>query len=336
MTQLSFWKKPGLVDSAGTASQAASRPSDLRDDASALKCRSAAADMQKYVDAKHSSANRMLALPATRKRIQDADCIRREAIRLEQVQRTLLRLAEMHEKGMIDPDLRDLKTRGAIESALFTRSGDSSIRILFNSVAQDEHKSDKILRWTKEASLMRIPGFFPTPGPVSEQLIAVACIEPGNRILEPSAGSGSLIDAVRQSYTGVHVTYCEINCFLLDLLREKYDGSPDIQFLGRDFLEIDPRNREERFDRIIMNPPFEQGQDIDHVLHACQLLTPKGILTAIVSAGAFHRKDKKVERFRRVLEESKAFVQQLPNDSFKSSGTMAQCRLVRLAAQMAY
>jgi 16S rRNA G1207 methylase RsmC len=184
--------------------------------------------------------------------------------------------------------------------------------------------------------LMRIPGFFPTPGPVSEQLIAVACIEPGNRILEPSAGSGSLIDAVRQSYTGVHVTYCEMNCFLLDLLREKYDGSPDIQFLGRDFLEIDPRNREERFDRIIMNPPFEQGQDIDHVLHACQLLTPKGILTAIVSAGAFHRKDKKVERFRRVLEKSKAFVQQLPNDSFKSSGTMAQCRLVRLAAQMAY
>jgi phospholipid N-methyltransferase len=334
MTQLSFWEKPPLADSAETASQDSSLPPSPGDTKSALKCRSAAAAMQKHIDAKHSSANRMLALPATRKRIQDADSIRREANRLEQVQRTLLRLAEMHEKGAIDPDLQDLKTRGAIESALFTRPGDSSIRILFNSVAQDEQKSNKILRWTKEASLMRIPGFFPTPGPVAEQLIALACIEPGQRILEPSAGSGNLIDAVRQCYSDVQLFYCELNCFLLDLLREKYDGSPDVHFLGRDCLEIDPTNRKERFDRIIMNPPFEQGQEIDHVLHACRLLTPKGILTAIVSAGVFHRKDKKAEKFRSALEKSKAFVQQLPDDAFKSSGTMVQCRLVRLAPQM--
>jgi hypothetical protein len=333
MTQLTFWEKPPLADSAETASQDSSLPPNPVDNTSALKCRSSAAAMQKHIDAKHSSANRMLALPATRKRIQDADSMRREAIRLEQVQRTLLRLAEMHENGPIDPDLQDLKTRGAIESALFTRPGDSSIRILFNSLAHDEQKPDKILRWTKEASLMRIPGFFPTPGPVAERLISLACIEPGHRILEPSAGSGSLIDAVRQSYSGVHLSYCELNCFLLDLLREKYDGSPDVHFLGRDCLEIDP-NHHERFDRIIMNPPFEQGQEIDHVLHACRLLTPKGILTAIVSAGVFHRKDKKAEKFRSALEKSKAFVQQLPDDAFKSSGTMVQCRLVRLAPQM--
>lgn len=334
MTQLTFWEKPPLAGSAETASQGISLPPDLRDNKSALKCRSAAAAMQKHIDAKHSSANRMLAQPATRKRIQDASSFRREAMRLEQVQRTLLRLAEMHEKGTIHPELRELKTRGAIESALFTMPGDSAIRMLFNSVAQDEQKPDKILRWTREASLMRIPGFFPTPGPVAEQLIALACIEPGNRILEPSAGSGNLIDTVRQDYSDVQLSYCEMNCFLLDLLREKYDGSPDIHFLGRDFLEIDPTNRKKRFDRIIMNPPFENGQDIDHILHACRLLTPKGILTAIVSAGAFHRKDKKAERFLSLLEQSKAFVQQLPTDAFKSSGTMTQCRLVRLVAQM--
>ncbi len=107
-----------------------------------MKCRAAAAAMQKHIDAKHSSANNMLALPPTRKRIQDADSIRGSAVRLEQIQRTLLRLAEMHETGTINPELRDLTSRGAVASALFTTPGDSAIRVLFNSVAR-ESKSRK-------------------------------------------------------------------------------------------------------------------------------------------------------------------------------------------------
>jgi phospholipid N-methyltransferase len=290
--------------------------------------------MQKQIDAKHSSANNMLALPPTRKRIQDADSIRRGAIRLEQIQRTLLRLAEMHETGTISPELRDLTSRGAVASALFTMPGDSAIRLLFNSVSRDEQKSEKILRWTKEASLMSIPGFFPTPLPVAEQLVTLACIEPGHRILEPSAGSGNLIDAVLQSSGNVQLSYCEMNCFLLDLLREKYDGKDFVHFAGRDFMELDPAHSGQQFDRIVMNPPFERGQDIDHIFHAYRMLAPKGILTAIVSAGVFHRKDKKTLGFRKLLEQAQAFVQQLPGDAFKSSGTMTQCTIVRLVAQI--
>jgi phospholipid N-methyltransferase len=289
--------------------------------------------MQKQIDAKHSSANNMLALPPTRKRIQDADSIRRGAIRLEQIQRTLLRLAEMHETGTISPELRDLTSRGAVAGALFTMPGDSAIRLLFNSVSRDEQKSEKILRWTKEASLMSIPGFFPTPPPVAEQLVTLACIEPGHRILEPSAGSGNLIDAVLQSSGNVQLSYCEMNCFLLDLLREKYDGKDFVHFAGRDFMELDPAHSGQQFDRIVMNPPFERGQDIDHIFHAYRMLAPKGILTAIVSAGVFHRKDKKTLGFRKLLEQAQAFVQQLPGDAFKSSGTMTQCTIVRLVAQ---
>jgi hypothetical protein len=83
-----------------------------------------------------------------------------------------------------------------------------------------------------------------------------------------------------------------------------------------------------------MNPPFERGQDVDHILHAYPMLAPKGTLTAIVSAGVFHRKDNKTQGFRKLLEQSKAFVQQLPSEAFKSSGTMTQCTIVRLAAQI--
>jgi 16S rRNA G1207 methylase RsmC len=81
-----------------------------------------------------------------------------------------------------------------------------------------------------------------------------------------------------------------------------------------------------------MNPPFERGQDVDHILHAYPMLAPKGTLTAIVSAGVFHRKDNKTQGFRKLLEQSQAFVQQLPSEAFKSSGTMTQCTIVRLCA----
>jgi phospholipid N-methyltransferase len=334
MSQLSFWDKPSSSLSAETSRPTPGVVGPPGENKSALKCRSAAAAMQKQIDAKHSSANNMLALPPTRKRIQDADSIRRGAIRLEQIQRTLLRLAEMHETGTISPELRDLTSRGAVASALFTMPGDSAIRLLFDSVARDEQKSEKILRWTKEASLMSIPGFFPTPLPVAEQLVTLACIEPGHRILEPSAGSGNLIDAVLQSSGNVQLSYCEMNCFLLDLLREKYDGKDFVHFAGRDFMELDPAHSGQQFDRIVMNPPFERGQDIDHIFHAYRMLAPKGILTAIVSAGVFHRKDKKTLGFRKLLEQAQAFVQQLPGDAFKSSGTMTQCTIVRLVAQI--
>jgi phospholipid N-methyltransferase len=334
MSQLSFWDKPSSALSAKTSCPTPAVGSPPGENKPALKCRAAAGAMQKHIDAKHSSANNMLALPPTRKRIQDADSIRRGAIRLEQIQRTLLRLAEMHETGTISPDLRDLTSRGAVASALFTMPGDSAIRLLFNSVARDEQKSEKIPRWTKEASLMNIPGFFPTPPPVAEQLVTLACIEPGHRILEPSAGSGNLIDAILQSSGNVQLSYCEMNCFLLDLLREKYDGKDFVHFAGRDFMELDPAHSGQQFDRIVMNPPFERGQDIDHIFHAYRMLAPKGILTAIVSAGVFHRKDKKTLGFRKLLEQAQAFVQQLPGDAFKSSGTMTQCTIVRLVAQI--
>jgi hypothetical protein len=108
MSQLSFWDKPSPSLSAETSCPTAEVGSPPGENKPALKCRAAAAAMQKHIDAKHSSANNMLALPPTRKRIQDADSIRGSAIRLEQIQRTLLRLAEMHETGTISPDLRDL------------------------------------------------------------------------------------------------------------------------------------------------------------------------------------------------------------------------------------
>jgi phospholipid N-methyltransferase len=338
MSQLSFWDEPVHPSSPTVAGDSAEHgPSTVseKQNKAALRCQSSADAMQKHIDTKHQSANNMLAQPPTRKRLSDADGLRKQAIRLERIQATLRRLAEMHVKGSIAPALASFTTKGAIESALFTSPGDSAIRLLYNSISRDERNEERILRLTREAATMGIPGYFPTPEPLAERLVEMACIEPGNTILEPSAGTGNLIDAILKNHQGVRISYCEMNCFLLDILRSKYEGVNSVSFLGRDCFDIDTQRGENRFDRVIMNPPFERGQDVDHVLRAWySLLAPGGILTAVVSAGVFSRTDKKAKSFCEFLHNAKAVVHDVPAGSFKSSGTGVESKIVQVRARV--
>ena len=77
-----------------------------------------------------------------------------------------------------------------------------------------------------------------------------------------------------------------------------------------------------------MNPPFEQGQDAEHVMHTFSLLNPGGILAAIVSTGLFARSDKKTLRFRNFLETTNAVVHDVPAGSFKSCGTGTETKIL--------
>jgi 16S rRNA G1207 methylase RsmC len=61
-----------------------------------------------------------------------------------------------------------------------------------------------------------------------------------------------------------------------------------------------------------MNPPFSNGQDIDHVRHAFDLLADGGRLIAIMSEGTFYRSDKKAVNFRAWLDEHSGTSERLP------------------------
>ena len=274
----------------------------------------------------------MLALPPTRKRLQEADSQRKEAARLQRIQLTLRKLAEMHEKGTIASELVRLTSRAAVERALFAESQNSTLRAIYESGDCPETGAVMARRLEKEAMLMGIPGFFPTPPDVAEQFMQFARLGKVKTVLEPSAGSGCLIDIVRRQHPGAVISYCEINCFLLEILRAKYEDSGEVHFIGRDFFDLDPAIFEPRFDAIVLNPPFERAEDIAHVLHAYKFLAPEGILAAIVSDGVFARKDKKTTAFRDFLTASSAVIAGLPADAFKPSGTGVRCRMVRIRA----
>ncbi len=56
------------------------------------------------------------------------------------------------------------------------------------------------------------------------------------------------------------------------------------------------------FDRVVMNPPFERQQDIDHVSRAAGMLKPGGRLVSVMSAGVTFRENNKTRWFRDLIE----------------------------------
>ena len=78
-----------------------------------------------------------------------------------------------------------------------------------------------------------------------------------------------------------------------------------------------------------MNPPFENQKDIDHVNHAFSLLKDGGKLISIMSASVKFRKNKKTKEFRELIDEN-GFIIDLPEKSFKDSGTLVHTIMVVL------
>ena len=154
------------------------------------------------------------------------------------------------------------------------------------------------------------PQLFPTPRELAQRVVALAEIEEGHRVLEPSAGAGDLLKAL-SSFRGVVAV--ERNQALADRLR----GLASLKVHCADFLECNGELG--RFDRIVMNPPFANGADIKHIEHAATMLKPGGRLVAICANGP-----RQQERLRPQCSEW----HDLPPDTFKNSGTGVNAALV--------
>lgn len=116
--------------------------------------------------------------------------------------------------------------------------------------------------------------FFPTPPDVIDMMLEPFSEKDSlgkeyqyikyNRILEPSAGKGNILDHLHSKY---HVRKSNIKCIeaeyeLQMILREK-----EYEVIDSDFLEY---SNDYFFDFIIMNPPFNNGDE--HLLKAWEIL----------------------------------------------------------------
>lgn len=118
---------------------------------------------------------------------------------------------------------------------------------------------------------------FQTPVAVAERLAGLLGLKGGERILEPSAGLGRLLDAVKL-YSPAEVVAMEISpACCAELFHQ---NRADVTLKQRDFLTVAPGDLG-LFDAIIMNPPFHMRADIRHIMHARQFLKPGGKIAAI-------------------------------------------------------
>lgn len=171
-------------------------------------------------------------------------------------------------------------------------------------------------------------GFFETPVAVGERLVEAAYIHARAlpmTVLEPSAGRGALARLAHRA--GGEVTCIEIQRPLADELRRA--GYPRV--VCSDFLSEMPETFGQKFDRVLMNPPFDQGRDVDHVVHALKFVKPGGRLAAVMSAGVEYREDRKTADFRALVERYGGSFRDLPPGSFAESGTMVNTCIVTIS-----
>ena len=147
--------------------------------------------------------------------------------------------------------------------------------------------------------------FFPTPKSVAQRMVSEADVQDGMSVLEPSAGTGNIADAIKEE--GVKPDVVELSSELSEVLKAK-----GYNLVATDFMEYSGK----KYDRIIMNPPFSNGLDGDHVKHAYDLLNPGGRIVAIVGQGTLYRSDKKSVAFRGWLDSVGAYIESLPEGTF--------------------
>jgi hypothetical protein len=172
-------------------------------------------------------------------------------------------------------------------------------------------------------------GFFETPEKVVKRMIELAGGHIYGDVLEPSAGMGAIVKHIDMTNTD-HVVLVEKNEQRAEYLDKTY-GDYCMVF-NMDFIDFDIHPfsfwRSGGFDFVLMNPPFEDSQDIMHIVKAWQLLKPGGKLISVVSEGPFFRQDIRAINFRRFVGENEAHTEKLPEGSFKESGTGVNTRLV--------
>jgi len=164
--------------------------------------------------------------------------------------------------------------------------------------------------------------FFPTPPSVCTEMVEMAEITEGMDVLEPSAGNGNIADAIK-SITGVVCDVCEVSSELRAILEAKGYNVVDFDFLSYN---------DKKYDRIIMNPPFSNRMDGEHIQHAYSLLKPNGRIVAIAGEGIFIGSDKKAVAFRDWIDATNSEVQKLPEKTFTDKSlyatTGANARLI--------
>jgi len=189
-------------------------------------------------------------------------------------------------------------------------------------LTDEQKKMQQIRELERKFVGKKIDGFFPTPPELAAEIVRKAGIMDTDIILEPSAGLGHIAETITEAHPDSHLFCIEVNNGLTEALTLKGFDTICANFLHcteeTNLGQYIPEKANFKgFDKIIMNPPFENLQDIDHVNHAWELLKPGGRIVAIM-AGNKSRETAKVKDFMQFVDQYGTW-EENPTGSFASA-----------------
>lgn len=227
----------------------------------------------------------------------------------------VLARAEMERNALRITEQLDRKLYVAVNKVLEAAGGKWSRKDKAHIFEGDAAEAMDSIILTGEYRLPADFGQFDTPPDLAHDIVRRAAIEPGMSVLEPSAGIGNLVEEI------VRIT-SNVSCFEIDEKRAhtliSRFGADGVLVIGGDFPSMPTKPL---FDRVVMNPPFAKQADIAHVIHATKFLRPGGRLVSVMAAGVKFRTDRKTAAFRDMVYGFGGYIEDLPPDSFKESGT---------------
>jgi 16S rRNA A1518/A1519 N6-dimethyltransferase RsmA/KsgA/DIM1 with predicted DNA glycosylase/AP lyase activity len=113
-----------------------------------------------------------------------------------------------------------------------------------------------------------------TPSWLAADMAALADITIHDRVLEPSAGIGAIVEALE-----VHARYITAIELNKKMFADLIDSHPSVECLNTNFL---CQKFDNLFDRVVMNPPHRNC--VTHVSHAASQLAEGGRLVALLHA----------------------------------------------------
>ena len=168
------------------------------------------------------------------------------------------------------------------------------------------------------------PGFFPTPQDCALAMARRLGLRPGLAVLDPSGGSGNLLDACRFLCPNASYETAERAPELGAILTAK-----GYRVLAEDMYSLRAEGRQ--WDRIIANPDFTCAEDFRQTVEAVEhLLKPGGRYVGLVCALSLHHNDDLAGEFNRWLRSYDATVVRLGRDVFRRAARPANIPVARI------
>ena len=216
------------------------------------------------------------------------------------VEKSFLRNTTFYQSWIANNDIPIYVMNGSLKDfkKFISNKADTSFDAHTRNAMSDIHNSISFM-WSVENKTQ----FYPTPEWLSDYIASFVNFD--GKILEPSAGNGSLIKALNNRVS------CNVDCYELDEAnRIELSKMDNVNLIGYDFLQAESNPI---YDFVIASPPFSNNSDVIHIMKMFEMLKVNGRIITTASGS----KSSKLDVFLKSIE-GKSLYQKiiLPKNSF--------------------